>query len=59
MGSTAEEEARCFLSRFAEEFPVPVGPGVALPLAPPSRPPTLDELRGDSLDLGLRLLAAR
>ncbi|XP_067084073.1 protein phosphatase 1F [Osmerus mordax] len=60
MGSTAEEEeARCFLSRFVEEFPVPVGPGVPLPLAPPSRPPTLDELRGDSLDLGLRLLAAR
>ncbi|CAN9512758.1 unnamed protein product [Ophioblennius macclurei] len=54
-----EEEARSFLRRFLEEFPSALEDGAPLPLSPLSRRVSRDELQGESLDLGLRLLAAR
>ncbi|KAM4607275.1 protein phosphatase 1F [Polymixia lowei] len=55
-----EEVARSFLGRFVEEFPDALGPDDPLPLIPLSRSKvSLDDLRGESLELGLRLLAAR
>ncbi|XP_071337981.1 protein phosphatase 1F isoform X1 [Trachinotus anak] len=54
-----EEEARCFLSRFVEEFPAALEDGSTLPVSPLSRKVSLEELHGESLELGLRLLAAR
>ncbi|XP_024865461.1 protein phosphatase 1F [Kryptolebias marmoratus] len=54
-----EEEARCFLSRFVEEFPAALEEDHPLPVSPLSRKVSLEELHGESLDLGLRLLSAR
>ncbi|XP_039658282.1 protein phosphatase 1F isoform X3 [Perca fluviatilis] len=54
-----EEEARCFLGRFVEEFPAALEEGSPLPVRPMSRKVSLEELHGESLELGLRLLAAR
>jgi len=54
-----EEEARSFLGRFVDEFPAALEDGAALPASPLSRRVTLQELPGESLELGLRLLAAR
>ncbi|CAB1319262.1 unnamed protein product, partial [Coregonus sp. 'balchen'] len=60
MGGVMEEEVvRGFLRRFLEEFPAPLGSEDPLPLSPLSRKVSLDELRGESLDLGLRLLNTR
>ncbi|KAK0133758.1 Protein phosphatase 1F [Merluccius polli] len=53
----AEEEARSFLQRLLEEFPSALGPEEPLPLRPLSRGlVSLEELPGESLELGLRLL---
>ncbi|CAL8348188.1 unnamed protein product [Lota lota] len=53
----AEEEVRSFLRRLGEEFPSALGPEEPLPLRPLSRGPiSLEELQGESLELGLRLL---
>ncbi|KAL6113792.1 ppm1f [Pungitius sinensis] len=54
-----EEEARSFLGRFVEEFPAALEDGTPLPVSPLSRRVTLQELHGESLELGRRLLAAR
>ncbi|KAK9518630.1 hypothetical protein VZT92_023929 [Zoarces viviparus] len=54
-----EEEARSFLGSFVEEFPAALEDGSPLPVSPLSRRVTLEELHGESLELGLRLLAAR
>ncbi|XP_070760020.1 protein phosphatase 1F [Enoplosus armatus] len=54
-----EEEARCFLGRFVEEFPAALEEGAPLPGSPLSHKVSLVELHGESLELGLRLLAAR
>lgn len=53
-----EDKARCFLRRFVEE--VQIGPDDPLPVSPLSRARvSQDELPGESLELGLRLLSAR
>uniref|UniRef100_A0A3Q4B1S8 Protein phosphatase 1E n=1 Tax=Mola mola TaxID=94237 RepID=A0A3Q4B1S8_MOLML len=54
-----EEEARCFLGRFVEEFPAALEEDHPLPVKPLSHCISLDELHGESLQLGLKLLAAR
>lgn len=54
-----EEEARTFLERFAEEFPATLGEDSPLPVSPPSRRVSLEELHGEALEVGLKLLAAR
>uniref|UniRef100_A0A1A7X5T2 Protein phosphatase 1E n=1 Tax=Iconisemion striatum TaxID=60296 RepID=A0A1A7X5T2_9TELE len=54
-----EEEARCFLSRFVEEFPAVLKEDGPLPVSILSRKVSVEELHGESLELGLRLLAAR
>lgn len=54
-----EEEARCFLRSFVEEFPAALEEDSPLPGSPLSRKVCLEELHGESLELGLRLLAAR
>lgn len=54
-----EEEARCFLGRFVEEFPAALEKGSPPPVSPLSRKVSLEELHGESLELGLRLLTAR
>ena len=52
-----EQEVRSFLRRLGEEFPAALGPEDPLPLRPLSRGPvSLEELQGESLELGLRLL---
>lgn len=55
----AEDEARRFLTRFTDEFPAALEQGTTLPLSPLSRKVSLEELHGESVDLGLRLLSAR
>lgn len=59
MGMNEQDGALSFLKSFAEEFTNPLGHDDPLPLAPLSRTVTLEEVRGESLDLGLRLLSAR
>lgn len=54
-----DEEARKFLERFAEEFPAPLEGDSPLPVSPLSRRVSLEELHGESLEVGLKLLAAR
>lgn len=54
-----EEEAQCFLGRFVEEFPAALEEGSPLPISPLSRRVSLDELHGECLERGARLLAAR
>lgn len=58
MGAEAAD-ARRFLDEFVKEFPEPLGPDDPLPLSPLSGRLSPDEVRGESLDLALRLLAAR
>ncbi|XP_066510279.1 protein phosphatase 1F-like [Hoplias malabaricus] len=59
MGTREKDEAVKFLKSFVEEFVNPLGPEDALPLPPLSRKVTLQELTGESLELGQRLLCAR
>ncbi|XP_036454555.1 protein phosphatase 1F [Colossoma macropomum] len=59
MGTREQDEALKFLKSFVEEFGNPLGPDDPLPLAPLSRKVTLQEVTGESLELGLRLLSAR
>ncbi|XP_072520776.1 protein phosphatase 1F [Salminus brasiliensis] len=59
MGTKEQDEAREFLKGFVEEFRNPLGPEDPLPLAPLSRKVTQEEVKGESLELGLRLLSAR
>ncbi|KAM6930949.1 protein phosphatase 1F [Xenentodon cancila] len=54
-----EDEARSFLRRFVAEFPAALEEHSPLPVSPLSRTVTLKELHGESLELGLRLLASR
>ncbi|TNN43194.1 Protein phosphatase 1F [Liparis tanakae] len=54
-----EEEARSFLGRFVDEFPSALEDGAPLPAGALSRRVTLQELPGESLEQGLRLLADR
>ncbi|XP_051532136.1 protein phosphatase 1F [Myxocyprinus asiaticus] len=48
-----------FLERFLEEFPNMLGMEDPLPVSPLSRKVSFQEVKGESLDLGLRLLTAR
>ncbi|KAL7839909.1 hypothetical protein SRHO_G00265670 [Serrasalmus rhombeus] len=59
MGTREQDEALKFLKSFVEEFGNPLCPDDSLPLAPLSRKVTLQEVTGESLELGLRLLSAR
>lgn len=59
MGTNERDGAQTFLKSFLEEFVNPLGHDDPLPLAPLSRIVTLEEAKGESLDLGLRLLSAR
>lgn len=54
-----DDEGLRFVSRFSEEFPSVLEPGTTLPISPCSKRVSLDELHGESLDLGLRLLSER
>ncbi|XP_059193914.1 LOW QUALITY PROTEIN: protein phosphatase 1F [Centropristis striata] len=54
-----EEENRGFLRRFVEEFSAPLEEDSLLPVSPLSQRVSLEEMHGESLELGLRLLAAR
>ncbi|XP_063051148.1 protein phosphatase 1F [Engraulis encrasicolus] len=60
MGTAVEPAAaQRFLEKFLEEFSQPFGPDNPPPVNPLSRKVSREEVRGESLDLGLRLLAAR
>ncbi|XP_076846011.1 protein phosphatase 1F [Brachyhypopomus gauderio] len=59
MGTKDQDEVQKFLKGFVDEFATPLGPGQQLPVAPLSLNLTLQEVTGESLDLGLRLLSAR
>lgn len=59
MTCTAQDDAAKFLKSFLEEFPNPLGTEDPLPVSPLSRKVSLQEVKGESLDLGLRLLSAR
>lgn len=59
MGTQEQDEAQRFLKSFVEEFVNPLGPEDPPPLAPLSRKITVQELTGESLELGLRLLSGR
>ncbi|KAF6737493.1 Protein phosphatase 1F [Oryzias melastigma] len=54
-----EEKARLFLQKFVQEFPVVLEKDQPLPASPQSRRVSEEELQGESLELGLRLLSAR
>lgn len=54
-----DEEGRSFLQRFVEEFKAPLEEDAPLPLPPLSRKVSLEELQGESLQMGLKLLTAR
>lgn len=54
-----EEEGRSFLQRFVEEFSAPLEENAPLPINPLSRKVSLEELHGESLEMGLKLLTAR
>lgn len=54
-----EDSARSFLSKFTAEFPSVLESGTTLPISPCSRSVSEEELLGESLDLGLRLLRER
>ncbi|XP_062240813.1 protein phosphatase 1F isoform X2 [Platichthys flesus] len=54
-----EEETQSFLGRFVDEFPAALEDDSPLPVSPLSRKVSLEELHGESLELGLRLLTAR
>ncbi|XP_067262523.1 protein phosphatase 1F [Chanodichthys erythropterus] len=59
MSCAAQDDAAKFLKSFLEEFPNPLGTEDLLPVSPLSRKVSLQEVKGESLDLGLRLLSAR
>ncbi|KAL2091885.1 hypothetical protein ACEWY4_011683 [Coilia grayii] len=59
MGTVEPAVAQRFLEKFLEEFSQPFGPDNPPPVNPLSRKVSQEEVRGESLDLGLRLLAAR
>uniref|UniRef100_A0A8C1D7G9 Protein phosphatase, Mg2+/Mn2+ dependent, 1F n=2 Tax=Cyprinus carpio TaxID=7962 RepID=A0A8C1D7G9_CYPCA len=59
MSCTEQGDAGKFLERFLEEFLNPLGTEDPLPVTPLSRKVTMQEVKGESLDLGLRLLSAR
>ncbi|XP_073717195.1 protein phosphatase 1F [Misgurnus anguillicaudatus] len=59
MSCTDQGDAKKFLHSFLEEFPNPLGTEDPLPVSPLSRKVTLHEVKGESLDFGLRLLSAR
>ncbi|XP_034025540.1 protein phosphatase 1F [Thalassophryne amazonica] len=54
-----EEQARHFLQRFVEEFPAAVPEGGCLPVRGASSRLSLEELEGEVLDVGLKMLAGR
>lgn len=54
-----EEKGRSFLERFVEEFPAPLEENAPLPVNPLSCKVSLEELQGESLEMGLKLLTAR
>lgn len=54
-----EEQAKCFLMKFVEEFPAALEEDATLPLSALSCKVSQEELHGEMLELGLRLLAAR
>lgn len=54
-----EEEARGFLERFVEDFPALLEEDAPLPVNPLSCKVSLEELQGESLEMGLKLLTAR
>lgn len=55
----AEEESRSFLERFVEEFPAPMEEDAPLPVSLLSCKVSLEELQGESLEMGLKLLTGR
>ncbi|KAF4074263.1 hypothetical protein AMELA_G00237400 [Ameiurus melas] len=59
MGMNEQDGAQSFLKSFVEEFANPLGQDDPLPVNPLSRTVTLEEVKGESLDLGLRLLSSR
>uniref|UniRef100_A0A8C2BZS0 Protein phosphatase, Mg2+/Mn2+ dependent, 1F n=1 Tax=Cyprinus carpio TaxID=7962 RepID=A0A8C2BZS0_CYPCA len=59
MSCMEQGDAGKFLERFLEEFLNPLGTEDPLPVTPLSRKVTMQEVKGESLDLGLRLLSAR
>ncbi|XP_062874108.1 protein phosphatase 1F [Trichomycterus rosablanca] len=59
MGMNGQDEAQEFLKSFVEEFANPLGSDDPLPITSINRIVTLEEVKGESLDLGLRLLTAR
>lgn len=54
-----EEDCRSFLGRFLEEFPAPLKEDAPLPVNPLSCKVSLEELQGESLEMGLKLLDTR
>lgn len=54
-----EEEGRSFLERLVEEFPAALEEDAPLPVGLSSRQVSLEELHGESLEMGRKLLSAR
>lgn len=48
-----------FLGRFVEEFPAPLEDDAALPVNPLSCKVSLEELQGESFEMGLKVLGTR
>lgn len=59
MSCTDQDDAEKFLERFLEDLPNPLGTEDPLPVSPLSRKVSLQEVKGESLDVGLRLLSDR
>lgn len=59
MSCAEQGDAAKFLKSFLEEFPNTLGTDDPLPVSPLSRKVSVQEVKGESLDLGLRLLSAR
>ncbi|KAG1957971.1 putative protein phosphatase 2C [Pimephales promelas] len=59
MSCANQGDAAKFLESFLVEFPNPLGTEDLLPVSPLSRKVSLQEVKGESLDLGLRLLSDR
>lgn len=59
MEEVAAAAARCFLESFVTEFPAPLEEDSPLPVSPLSRRVSLEELHGESLEMGQKLLAGR
>uniref|UniRef100_A0A672RDA8 Protein phosphatase 1F-like n=1 Tax=Sinocyclocheilus grahami TaxID=75366 RepID=A0A672RDA8_SINGR len=58
MSCVEQGDAGKFLKSFLEDFPNPLGTEDPLPISPLSRKVSMQEVKGESLDLGLRLLSA-